>query len=278
VTAHSSRVERSRAGAEYLASLGSRRLLIIAVVSTLLATVIGALVVPMFLRPAVTAETRLVVGNQTLGAQRVPGYASATVTPAETYARFITMEQVTKAQSATLSDVQATVIPNNPVIRIEVTAGNAKDARSGAAAAARDLVVAVNQVSGNTIDASQQMYLQKRTASDQAQGVVDQLTTQVKGTLHPSAKLLADQQSAIINASLARIESDAYVTIVRNELMDGTTQSAGLTIIMAPLVTATDKRPMMLGALLGGGLAILIWAGVSIVGQARRREQGSPAR
>lgn len=184
MTAHSSRVERSRAGAEYLASLGSRRTLILALVSILAATLLGALIVPMISRPSVTAETRLVVGDQTLGAQTVPGYALATTTLAETYARFITMGTVKKSESRTLSDVQATVIPNNPVIRVPATAGNQKDAFSGAAAAAQALIKSVNQVSGSTIDTSRKTLVNKLTASADADAATARLKDEIAATDH----------------------------------------------------------------------------------------------
>jgi len=267
--------ERTRGGPAHLSLLGSTRMLVIAIVSTLAAALIGALVFPALMPAGVTAETRLVVGNQTLGAQRVPGYAEATVTLAETYARFITMGTVKKAAAPTLSDLQATVIPGNPVIRVQATAANARDASAGVAAAAQALIKSVNQVAGTSVDQTREIYLAKRTASDQAQAKVDFYRALVTNSTKPSATLLAAQEAAVRTAALARIESDAYVTIVQNELVDGTIQSAGLTVIMDPLVSAPSKKPMLLGLLLGGGLAVLGWGAASVIGQARRREQAS---
>jgi hypothetical protein len=278
VTSSSSRVERRRAGAEYLASLGSRRTLILAVVSILAATLLGALIVPMISRPSVSAETRLAVGDQTLGAQTVPGYAQATTTLAETYARFITMGTVKKSESRTLSDVQATVIPNNPVIRVQATAGNQKDALSGAAAAAQALIQSGNQVSGGTIDTSRKILVSKLTASAEADAVTARLKNKIAETTTPSDKLNSEYQAAITASTLARIEADAYTAIVQNQLEAGKSQGTGLTVIMQPQVLSTNKKPLLLGALLGGAFAVLGWGGGSIIRQARRREQAGPTR
>jgi hypothetical protein len=276
VTASSSRSgERLEGAAGYLGILGSRRW-ILALVSILAAALLGALIVPTIIRPSVSAETRLVVGDQTLGAQTVPGYAQATTTLAETYARFITMGTVKTSESRTLSDVQATVIPNNPVIRVQATAGNQKDALSAAAAAAQALIKSVNQVSGSTIDTSRKAFVNKLAASADADATTARLKNEIAATTTPSDKLNSEYQAAVTTSTLARIEVDAYRTIVQNQLEAGKNQSTGLTVIMQPQVLSTNKRPILLGALLGGALAVLGWGGASIIGQARRREQASP--
>ena len=253
------------------------RTFVLALVSTLAATLLGALVVPMIIRPGVTAETRLVVGIQSRGAQTVPGYAQATVTLAETDARFITMDTVNKSQSPTLTDVQATAIPSNPVIRIQASAGNAKDARSGAAAAAQALIKSVNQVSSTTVDKTRQIYLTKRAADVSAQANDQLLQAEIAANPNPSDQLKSAYQAAVTAAALTALESDTYDNILRSQLQAGADQSTGLTVIMAPQVTSTTKNPMLLGALLGGALAVLGWGSASIIREARRREQASPS-
>lgn len=275
MTASPDLADRTRGGSPHTTILTSRRLLTYAVISTLAAALLGALVFPSLLPAGVTAETRLVVGNQTLGAQRVPGYAEATVTLAETYARFITLGTIKKSQSPTVRDLQATVIPGNPVIRIQATADNPRDASAAVSAAGQALMTSVDKVSGSSVEQTRATYLAKRTASDDARARADELAALVRQSANPGKKLLADQEEAVRTAALARIESDAWVTIVQNELVDGTVQSAGLTVIMDPLVAPASKKPILLGLLLGGGLAVLGWGAASVIGQARRREEAS---
>jgi hypothetical protein len=68
----------------------------------------------------------------------------------------------------------------------------------------------------------------------------------------PSDKLKSEYQAAVTTSTFTRIEADAYRTIVENQLEAGKNQSAGLTVIMEPQMLSTDKKPMLLGALLGG--------------------------
>ncbi|MEP7368295.1 MAG: hypothetical protein ABI662_01485 [Dermatophilaceae bacterium] len=250
---------------------GSRTVLAFVVGSTLGAALVGALLLQLVVGPNVTAETRLVVGVQSLGVQKVPGYTNATLGLAETYARFITTDTVKQPKSSTLVKVATTVIPDTPVIRVQATAANAKDARSGAAAGAQALIEAVSHVSGSTVEKSRQTFLTKRALSVSAQTEADTLHGQLAAT--PYDDNLSSAYSAAVNkAALARLEADTSDRILRNQLQAGADQSVGVTVIAQPQVTSAQSRPLLLGALLGAALAVLAWGGVSILRQARRPE------
>lgn len=273
MTTSSAPVGSRRGEAGHSATVHSRRTVIFGLVSTLGATLLGALLGPMIILPTVTAETRLVVGDQTLKAQKVPGYVVATVALAETYARFITKDTIRDSESGTLSDVQATVIPDNPIVRIEAKADNAHDALMGAATAAQALIESVSQVSGSAIDRTRQTFLEKRAAYTTIQMQVDSLKAEIAAPGNASDELRSRYEAALTTLALAQLESDAYGMMVQDQLAPAAEESTGLTIIMKPQVSSTENEPMLMGALLGGALAVLGWGSASMIRQAHRHDR-----
>lgn len=127
----------------------------IVLVSGLLGAVVGAgisLTIPVMH----TAESRLVVGSQTVEAQSVPGYALATQQLGVTYARLSTAPAVTQAASAGAKgesvSVSVSPIPESAVLRVEVTSASSASAVGAATAAAQALVVEASKVSANSDD------------------------------------------------------------------------------------------------------------------------------
>jgi hypothetical protein len=256
----------------------SRRAVVLGVIATLAFALLGAAVAPTLLRSGISAETRLVVGDQTLGAQMVPGYTLATVTLAETYARFINRDTVARPELSTVADLHASVIPNNPIIRIQATADNAADAVAGVTAAARILTESVSSVSARSTEASRQDFVATRTAYAAAQAKAEALGAEISAAAKPSDKAKADHQAAVTNAALAQLESDAVGRLLQTQIEAGADKSTGLTTIMSAQVSSSDPKPRLFGALVGAALVVLIWAAASIVGQTRRGSQARVSR
>lgn len=236
-------VEQSREKPPHLTLPHRGRALVVGLVATLAVALRGALLVPLVIQTNVVADTRLVVGDQTLGAQMVPGYTLATVTLAETYARFITKDSVKNPELGSLIDLQATVIPDNPVLRIQATAKKAKDALSGVAAAARMLTKSVSQVSGGTVAASEREFVAKRTEYATAQSAADVIQAEISRTPSPTSQVKTEYQTALTAAALAQLESDASGRILQNQMEAAANRSTGLTVIMEPQVSSNDTQP-----------------------------------
>lgn len=209
-----------------------------------------------YLGSSVTAESRLVVGDQSVRAQSVPGYALATQQLAATYSRLI-------GSAAANDAITASPIPDSAIIRVRATGDDEASAIAAADQAAATLIETANRARGQEEDdAIAAAYLQAQAQLRAAQ------STATAAATGPAAAAgeAADQ------AALAQVRVDAAAESVRDNLRASLSNSAGVTVVSPAVVTENAlPRAVLLGAFAGGaGMALLLAAGVVLV-RARRR-------
>ncbi|MFK5582847.1 hypothetical protein [Serinicoccus sp. LYQ131] len=197
-------------------------------------------------------ETRVVVGTRDLTAQQVPYYSTATVSLAETYARYVTEEE-----GADLSPdvtVTASVIADSPVIRILATSSVEADAERAAEQTAENLIAEVNEgTTGRVADLSQEIVDLSREIDDLNLSV-DELDAQ-------------DDREQLLGLNtevrLAELELAALSDAYREAQAEALNPATQLSLVQPSYpVTETVPRPTLVGAVAGAlisGLAILGW-------------------
>jgi hypothetical protein len=94
--------------------------------------------------PVYTAEARLVVGESSLSANMIPGFALATQEIASNYSRFVTkgpvLQELPRSSARLVKTVSASPIPGSNIVRIEATATSAAAARLAASDASANLI------------------------------------------------------------------------------------------------------------------------------------------
>lgn len=208
-----------------------------------------------YLGTSVTAESRLVVGDQSVRAQSVPGYALATQQLASTYSRLI-------GSAAADDSITASPIPDSAIIRVRATAPDDAAAIAAANEAAVNLIETANKARGQEEDdALAQAYLRAQTELQ---------TAQTRATAAATGPAAAAGEAAG-QAALAQVRVDAAAESVRDNLRASLSNSAGVTVVSEAVVTDTAApRATLLGAFAGGaGVALLLAAGV-VLARARR--------
>lgn len=227
-----------------------------AAVIVLLAAAIGGVCGAALLGNRVTAQARLVVGDQTIQAQSVPGYALATQQLAGTYARLATGDAVTSRLPAG-AEVTASPVPDSAVVLVEAEAGDEGTAVQAADAAAAALTRAVQGIGGATENAD------ALRAYQQAKERLRQARTAVGRAGEP------DRPAAQDVVEFRQLEVEALGQAHREQVRAGASGSAGLAVTQNAVVTRTSTpRAGALGAVTGAALALLVLGAIHL---ARRR-------
>lgn len=236
-----------------------RRPSIAAVVATIIALVagvaVGAVVGGWALGRTETAEARLVVGDQSIRAQSVPGYALATQQLAATYSRLI----ATPAESG--EGVSASPIPDSAIIRVQAKSQDAASAVAAADQAADQLVKAAAEARGGAADDT------ATKAYEQGQAAVRQAQAQVSAATSTSGRARAADALA-----LAQVRLEGLAQAVRDSTIAAQSGSSGVTVTQrAAVVSSSTPRALLLGGFAGGVLVALVVGAVVVWrGSARR--------
>lgn len=231
--------------------------------TVVLGALLGAFLARTLMPPRSTAEARLVVGDQTLSAQAVPGYATATQQLATTYARLVSSDEVTGTVSGDVTSVEATAIADSAIIRVQATATTDRAALAGARAGAQRLIDVAKQA---------------RRADSAATSMADYNSTY--RTFQTATRQLSDakarhDQGAVDEAQrrVARLQLtlNAYSAVYQQQVAANDQGSASITTFTRPaLVKQQALRLPLLGALLGGFTVAALWALGAMVLRARR--------
>lgn len=213
----------------------------------------GAVAGVRLLGTSVTAEARLVVGDQSVRAQSVPGYALATQQLAATYSRLIGSSDTTDPVGGQ-GAISASPIPDSAIIRVQARAESDAVAIQAADAAAQQLIATANRARNQEEDAaSTTAYLRERAALRAAQARV------AAATASPAAA----RGAAADQVELAQVRVNAAAESLRDDLRASLSNSAGVTVVQKAAVTTTAApRAALLGGFAGGvGMALLIASG-----------------
>lgn len=241
----------------YVASRWVLRALVV-----VLGTILGAAGTMFAMPTAATAEARLVVGDQSLSAQQVAYYGTATVALAETYSRYVTEGWVETYAGQGVTGVQATVIPNTPVVRLSAEADTIEAAVAGADRAADSLVaqVADNSPANRAVELEAE-FKASTTAAQEARREVERATSAAAGGRSGGEERLL---AARTEQQLADAKVEALRTAYQNTLTASKTPTTGLTKIQpAAPVESQLAQPALLGAVAGGTIAVLgllVWS------------------
>lgn len=230
----------------WVRSLDTRRITLISAALIIVLAGVGAALAAVLLPPRVAYETRLVVGTSELSAQQVPYYSTATVSLAETYARYIT--EVDGAGHA--AELSASVIAETPVLRIEAVAPRAEDAKAAAEQAAANLMTKVNE--GRSADFA-------RLSDAVAQASNDLAELQGAEARLPENASASERARVAADIRLAELRLTAASDVYRNAQVADLNPTLQLSVIQEAFpVTETLPRPLLVGALAGGALGGLL--------------------
>lgn len=241
--------------------ISGRRSLVRTALVLVLGGALGALLFSQVFPSQDRAEVRLVVGNQSLGAQAVPGYTDATVRLAETYARLVTDEDLTDDNT-----VRATVIPGNPVIRLQTTAPTESAALANAQAQADALIERVQQVASGNVAQARRAYLRNQAAVVAAQERVTQAADGGELPGRQLARLRAELE-------LSQIEADASAEVLQRRLAANADGSTSVSVVDTPEAVSSTARQWLSGAVAGVGLAAVLLVATALLRSRRRSEE-----
>lgn len=226
------------------------------------------------------AETRLVVGEQTISAQSVPGYSLATQQLAENYARLIDGDNISARTTAAVSGAQvsirASAIAGSSVLRIEATGSSASEAVAAAKAAAGSLRDVVAHDGANS-DAMANIESRLSTAqealarSQEAQRRAARAVA-VPGPIADSASLVSKAVEAQAVAQVAQVKVNALAQAYQDKLRAQLSSASTITVESDSRQTGTDERAdAEIGGLAGFVLVAVLYA---LVLWLRRRGEG----
>lgn len=234
--------------------------LAVAGVLVLLCAGIGAALGSAVLGGRTTAEARLIVGDQTIRAQTVPGYALATQQLAASYARLATADAVAE-HAPPGAEVSASPVPDSAVVRVEAVADDPQKAVAAADAASVALVDMVKDLTsgGASHEEALKGWEQARQRLRAAEAAVAEETS------------AAGRARAGDVVEFRRLEVEALAEAHREAVKASASGSASLAVTQQAAVTSTNTpRAATLGAFAGAVLAALI-LGVAWLVRARRR-------
>lgn len=217
--------------------------------------VLGALAGAAVLGGRVSAETRLVVGDQTIRAQSVPGYALATMQLAATYSRLVSSDSVTGRMPEGVT-VDASPIPDSGIVRVVAQADDEATAISAADTAAEALIAAADTA-------------QSKSGGD---AVAEEYLVARRDLFEKQAKARAATATAqdVFAVDLAQARVDAMAQAYREQVISASNNATGLAVTQkAQPVSSTTPRAGALGALAGGALAVLL-VGIAYLVRVRR--------
>lgn len=232
-------------------SLFSGRSLLIQGLIVLLCALLGGAAAWLVAEPRRSAESRLIVGTQDLGAQRIPYYSTATITLAETYARYL-MEG--GLSTSTDAQVEASAVPGTPVVRIVATAATQEQATAAAQEASRLLVERVGEAGAERTGQLEEEFRD---------------TSQTVATLRSGAEGGTPEQTAELR--LAELRLEALGNSYRDAYSAEVAPATDLQVVQDAMpVTVGLQQPVLLGALAGAMLAGLVLVARAALQHTRR--------
>ncbi|MDO5699041.1 MAG: hypothetical protein Q4G51_13815 [Dermatophilus congolensis] len=226
------------------------RLWILAAVLVILGAVAGAGAGAALLGDKVVAESRLVVGDQTIRAQSVPGYSLATQQLAVTYSRLIGSDAV-GAEVPEGVAVDASPIPDSAIVRVRAEATDEGAAIAAADAAAQALVAAADEARArNTSDSIAEGYLEARADLDRARA------TQTR----------AETPANAYQVELAQTRVDALQQAYRERVVATANNATALAVTQkGEIVSSSLPRAGALGGLVGAAAVAFVLGLVFLV-------------
>jgi capsular polysaccharide biosynthesis protein len=246
-----------------------------AMVATLFAGILGIIIgtglTYAIHKPVYTAEARLVVGDQTLGAFAVPGYTVATQDLAASYARLVDSDAVAsqvskvRAGSSNTVTVSASPIPESPVVRVEAQSASRTLAVDAANAAGQALISSVATLGNtdSTLSVLQRDYNQADSALSSAKAAV--AAAEANPDLKSTVPALQQRAAEALNrAELAQdsqnIMVSAYANAIQNRITTLAASSSALAWTRHAGIVSDNQHSAyeiggLLGFLMGAGLA-----------------------
>lgn len=238
-----------------------RRAVVVAVLAIVGAALVGALL-SLLVPTRYTAEARLVVGEQTVSAQSVPGYATATQQLASTYARLMQGDEVQQSLNALnlesgAASVSASPIPDSSVIRVEAQGSTREDAVEAANTSAAALIAVVSEVRGpdSTFERVRAEYVEAQQELYEAQGMVEALAALSDNAVVGSAEaddLTRQLAVATADASAAELRAAALGSAYQERIRATVSTSSSIEVLQGAVVTQSTVSQ---NALLGGFVA-----------------------
>jgi capsular polysaccharide biosynthesis protein len=244
--------------------------------------VLASLVATFSQSTGYTAEARVVVGRVDVRSNAVPGYSDANVALAETYSRFVgtTAHEKLMAEELGISvgdvrdlgTIDASPIPENPIIRVLTESTTEKNAVALAEAGTKALVKLVADTNDPTqrAEALFSQYSDAASAQSEAQGALD-TSQRTLGNLvaaNADAGSIAVAEQAVVEARTNLFEATARTQSL-NELYQQSlvARSDGdlLRVLSEAEPTGSDQSQkrqfgLAVGVLVGGFVAVgLAW-------------------
>lgn len=234
----------------WLWALTTKQFALACVALVLVLVALGAAAAAILVPPQRVHEVRLVVGTRELSAQQVPYYSTATLSLAETYARYVTEALATGAEAS----ISASVIAGTPVIRIQASASTDDASRKAVEQASIHLMTQVNAGGSENLE-------RLRTAVVEASEEVAELKA-ARAALKAGAS--ADRRvQAETRVRLAELRLVAASEAYRSAQLSNLNATTQLAVIQpAYSVTESLPKPILAGAIGGGvlgGLLSLAW-------------------
>jgi len=236
-----------------------------------------------------TAESRVIVGQVDVRSSAVPGYTDANNTLAATYSRFVgttghtklvaTALKVPVAKVLALGTIEASPIPQNPIIRVVATSATEREAVELSRAGTNALVALVAQTNDPTSYAKAlfTQYSYSAAAQSKAQADVDtaQRALDALVALKGDPAAIAAAEQAVVNARTTLLEATARTESanqVYQESLVGKSNDNQLRVISTATPTGSDQtRKRELGLAAGILLGVFLGAGVAWLVANRRK-------
>ncbi|NHC13442.1 hypothetical protein [Motilibacter deserti] len=220
-----------------------------------------------------TAEARLVVGDQSLSAQAVPGYANAIELLAASYARLVGGDAVQRSvrEAVPGAAVTGSPVPGAPVIRIEAVADNQGDAvraADDAVTALRGAVADPEQRSGQ-LDALAKTYETAKAEEAEAAERVRRLreaSAADDGEVAAGDRAAREQELAVAVRAreIAQLRVAALASAYGEQVQRDATNVVQTETLLSGHVVGNDRRATVqlggfVGLCAGGALAFALW-------------------
>lgn len=225
------------------------------------------------------SEARLVVGEQTISAQSVPGYELATEQLAATYARLVEGDYVRVAAATATGHnanvtLQASPISGSSVIRIQASADSDLASRNAANVAAR----ALQRLVASSVDSSVSgASLKKQLAGAQKDLIAanvarDQAISKIHMAQDASDKVRSQlnemKSTAEVEANVASLRAQALGMAYQDSVRAGIASASTPSIFLAAASLGSDQKS---GAEVGGLIGVALVAAVVLIVVSRRR-------
>lgn len=248
----------------------------------------------VYSKPALhSAETRLAVAGNDLSAQLIPAFAVATEELAANYARYLNTEGTEDAVTETIgappgsvTDIEASPIPESNIVRIEATATTPEIAVDAAESLAADLMTRVNEsrLQDNGAREALDQYTNLSNEVAAAEQVVLDLSTRIDLVVGGAAGSISDLRGQLAGAQsrldVLSVQQQALGERYRSLVSSNTGTAANLDLVRPAASTGDDRaaklqRFGLLGVVVGGALGIALATLVERRGRDRRVLQAS---